>query len=92
MRIHIHLPIKYLQHESYNTRGNFQEIKCKSHNFWNFQEDNYTSVKCESSALIVLSMFALQFHLRIDIKELSFTNSKSGKDLPMDRNLSLDNQ
>lgn len=27
-------------------------------------------------------MFALKFHLKIDIKELSFTNSKSGKDLP----------
>lgn len=30
---------------------------------------------------MVLSIFALKFHLRIDIKELSITNSKSGKDL-----------
>jgi hypothetical protein len=29
-----------------------------------------------------LSMFPLKFHLKIDIKELSFTNSKSVKDLP----------
>ena len=42
-----------------------------------------TSVICPlSEELIVLSMFALKFHLKIDIKELSFTNSKSGKDLP----------
>lgn len=40
-----------------------------------------TSVICPLSALMVLSMFALKFHLRIDIKELSITNSKSGKDL-----------
>lgn len=52
--------------------------------FLNFQDDNITSVICASSELIVLSIFALQFHLRIDIKELSFTNSKSGTDLPME--------
>lgn len=45
--------------------------------------EDVTSVICPSSEeLIAFSMFALKFHLKIDIKELSLTNSKSGKDLP----------
>lgn len=43
--------------------------------------NNTKQISPFSVELIVFSMFALKFHLKIDIKEVSFTNSKSGKDL-----------
>ena len=61
-------------------------IKHELHLFNCYTSINNTSVISPLSVeLIVISMFALKPHLKIDLNELSLTNSKSGKDLPKNR-------